>query len=95
MSFLPKSGHGVCMARVMLGLQPTTVEAYRGLYHPAEQVVGEGEKGGFVFAQCSKPVVSAKHYTCPIPYLHDFHSIWVLGPGGGGGPKGLVHNLLM
>ena len=33
---------------------------------------------------------------CFRPYLHDFHPIWVLGPGGGGrSPKGLVHNLLM
>ena len=24
-----------------------------------------------------------------------FHPIWVLGPGGGGSPKGRVHNLLM
>ena len=31
-----------------------------------------------------------------MPYLHVFHPIWVLGRGGGGGsPKGLVHNLLM
>ena len=32
-----------------------------------------------------------------IPYLHDFHPIWVLGllGGGGGASKGLVHNLLM
>ena len=30
-------------------------------------------------------------------YLHDFHPIWVSGRGGGGGgaPRGLVHNLLM
>ena len=35
--------------------------------------------------------------TCFRPYLRDFHPIWVLGPGGGGGvaPTGLVHNLLM
>ena len=33
---------------------------------------------------------------CFMPYLCVFHSIWVLGPrGGGGSPKGLVHNLLM
>ena len=29
------------------------------------------------------------------PYLRVFHPIWVLGPRGGGSPKGLVHNLLM
>ena len=31
------------------------------------------------------------------PYLCVFHPIWVLGARGrgGGGPKGLVHNLLM
>ena len=29
--------------------------------------------------------------------MHDVHPIWVLGArgGGGGSPKGLVHNLLM
>ena len=27
--------------------------------------------------------------------LAEGNRIWVLGPGGGGGPKGLVHNLLM
>ena len=33
---------------------------------------------------------------CFRPYLRGFHPIWVLGRGGGGGsPKGLVHNLLM
>ena len=33
---------------------------------------------------------------CFRPYLHVFHPIWVFGPGGGGGaPKGWVHNLLM
>ena len=35
---------------------------------------------------------------CFRPYLHDVHPIWVLGArggGGGGSPKGLVHNLLM
>ena len=31
---------------------------------------------------------------CFRPYLGVFHHIWVLG-GGGGSPKGLVHNLLM
>ena len=30
-----------------------------------------------------------------MPYLCVFHSIWVLGGGGGGSRKGLVHNLLM
>ena len=30
-----------------------------------------------------------------MPYLRVFQPIWVLGPGGGGSPKGLVHNLLM
>ena len=33
-----------------------------------------------------------------MPYLRVFHPIWVLGAvggGGGGAPKGLVHNLLM
>ena len=30
-----------------------------------------------------------------MPYLHVFHPIWVSGRGGGGSPKGLVHNLLM
>ena len=30
------------------------------------------------------------------PYLHVFHPIWVLGTrGGGGAPKGWVHNLLL
>ena len=29
------------------------------------------------------------------PYLHDFHPIWVIGPGGGGAPEGLAHNLLL
>ena len=28
-------------------------------------------------------------------YLHVFHPIWYQVPGGGGGPKGLVHNVLM
>ena len=32
---------------------------------------------------------------CFRPYLRVFHPIWVLPPGGGGAPKGLVHNLLM
>ena len=30
-----------------------------------------------------------------MPYSCVFHPIWVLGPGGGGSPKGLVHNPLM
>ena len=32
---------------------------------------------------------------CFRPYLGVFHHIGVLGGGGGGSPKGLVHNLLM
>ena len=32
---------------------------------------------------------------CFRPHLGVFHPIWVLGSGGGGAPKGLVHNLLM
>ena len=38
----------------------------------------------------------ANTQACFRPYLHVFHPIWVLAPGGGGGPpKGWVHNLLM
>ena len=32
---------------------------------------------------------------CFRPCLHVFHPIWVLGWGGGGAPKGWVHNLLV
>ena len=32
---------------------------------------------------------------CFRPYLGVFHHIGVLGGGGGGSPKGLVHDLLM
>ena len=32
---------------------------------------------------------------CCRPFLRAFHPIWVLGAGGGGSPKGLVHNLFM
>ena len=85
MSFLPEFGNGVCMARVVLGLQPTIVEAYRGLHHPAEQVVGECEKGGFVFAQCGKPAVSAKHSLhMPHPVAPEVASNQSLGISGHG-----------
>ena len=32
---------------------------------------------------------------CFSPYVRVFHLIWVLSTGGGGVPKGLVHNQLM
>ena len=46
-------------------------------------------------ARAQVPPSSKVCKACFRLYLRVFHPIWVLGPGGGGPPKALVHNLLM
>ena len=97
---LPRAGPCPCQRREM------TVSTNNGLVNgPVHNLLVQfftlGSSKIEVFETCFFDVVTTQNdhpklcKACFRPHLRGFHPIWGLDPGGGGSPKGLVHNLLM